>query len=311
MAGTAAAESEASTVSLWPHRLALLAGGATCLLVVIGGLVTTTHSGMAVPDWPTTFGYNMFLYPWDRLVGGVLYEHVHRLAGSAVGLLTLLLTATIWGTEREDWLRLLGLAALGGVIVQGVLGGLRVVLAADILAMVHGAVAPGFLALLASLALFTSSPWRAGGPAEAPRHPGLFLGTTVAIYVQIVFGVILAHRETRLDAHAGMAGLVSVLVVLSARRAFASGLGRLRRPAWLLVGLWAVQIVLGLAAFAVEDRPDLLPVAPELGLALLVAHRLVGALMLSGSLVLTLQAYRPTRALGAAHAPGVSGRVPA
>src|SRR5882724_7714618 len=72
----------------WPHRLAVITAGATILLIFVGGLVTNTGSALAVPDWPTTFGYNMFLYPWSRMVGGVFYEHSHRLIGSLVGLLT-------------------------------------------------------------------------------------------------------------------------------------------------------------------------------------------------------------------------------
>src|SRR5574341_1816746 len=110
--------------SPWPHRLAILTAGATFLLILAGGLVTGTGAGLAVPDWPTTFGYNMFLYPWSRMVGGILYEHSHRLIGSIVGLLTVALTLAIWAVEPRRWLRRLAGAALGAVILQGVLGGL-------------------------------------------------------------------------------------------------------------------------------------------------------------------------------------------
>ena len=125
----------------WPHRLAVITAGATFLLILAGGLVTNTGAGLAVPDWPTTFGYNMFLYPWSKMVGGIFYEHSHRLIGSVVGLLTLTLTLVLWAVETRRWLRWLGGAALLAVIIQGVLGGLRVILLQETLAIVHGALA--------------------------------------------------------------------------------------------------------------------------------------------------------------------------
>src|SRR2546422_10813583 len=98
-------------------------------------LVTDTGAALAVPDWPSTFGYNLFFYPWSQMVGGIFYEHSHRLIGAAVGLLTLGLAAALWGAG--GWFRWLGLAAVVAVVAQGVLGGLRVVLLEDTLAIVH------------------------------------------------------------------------------------------------------------------------------------------------------------------------------
>src|SRR5215467_6941215 len=95
--------------SVWPHRLAVVLVCATFPLLFVGGLVTSTGAGLAVPDWPTTFGYNMFLYPWSRMVGGIFYEHCHRLIGSVVGFLTILLAATLWYKESRQWLRWLGI----------------------------------------------------------------------------------------------------------------------------------------------------------------------------------------------------------
>jgi cytochrome c oxidase assembly protein subunit 15 len=148
-----------SAESPWPHRLALVTAGATFLLILAGGVVTTTGAGLAVPDWPTTFGYNMFLYPWAKMTGGILYEHSHRLIGSLVGLLTLALAIVLWAVEPRRWVRWLGAAALLAVVIQGILGGLRVVLVAEQLALLHGALAHAFLGLAASLALFTSRAW--------------------------------------------------------------------------------------------------------------------------------------------------------
>ena len=147
------AQARADT-SVWPHRLAVVLACATFPLLFIGGLVTSKGAGLAVPDWPTTFGYNMFLYPWSKMVGNIFYEHSHRLVASAVGLLTIALTLAFWLRERRHWLRWLGVAALLLVILQGVIGGLRVVLLENTLAIVHAAFAQAFFALTVSLAIF-------------------------------------------------------------------------------------------------------------------------------------------------------------
>src|SRR5262250_3268809 len=97
--------STAPTAVRWPHWLAVITAAATLVLIVAGGVVTNTGSALAVPDWPTTFGQNMFLFPWSRMVGGVLYEHSHRLIGSAVGLLTMILAIGLWITEPRRWVR--------------------------------------------------------------------------------------------------------------------------------------------------------------------------------------------------------------
>src|SRR5262245_53531562 len=149
-----------SSFSPWPHRLAMALAAATFPLLFIGGLVTSLGVGLAVPDWPTTFGYNMFLYPWSKMIGGIFYEHSHRLVASSVGLLTIALALTFWLREERRWLRWLGIAALGLVILQGVLGGLRVVLLQHTLAIIHACFAQAFFGLTVSLALFTSAEWR-------------------------------------------------------------------------------------------------------------------------------------------------------
>src|SRR5262249_62363693 len=118
------------------HRLAVVTAAATGVLIVFGGLVTNTGAALAVPDWPTTFGHNMFLFPPSGMVGGVFYEHSHRLLGALVGLLTLSLAATLWRAGGR--LRGLGLAAVAAVLLPGVVRGVRVVLTADAPAMSHG-----------------------------------------------------------------------------------------------------------------------------------------------------------------------------
>src|SRR5574337_765404 len=307
-----------SAESPWPHRLALITAGATFLLILAGGMVTTTGAGMAVPDWPTTFGYNMFLFPWAKMTGGILYEHSHRLIGSLVGLLTLALAVSLWTAEQRRWVRWLGAAALAAVVVQGVLGGLRVVLVAEQLALLHGASAHAFLGLAAGLALFTSQAWRShvtplpGEAVDRLRYWALFV--TAATYVQIVLGAIVTHTDKRLDAHVGVAVLLSVLVPLLTQRIRTqlANWPDLVRPAKFLRLFWLLQLVLGLGSYAMRLGGPQVPLSAFLALAFPVAHRLGAGLMLVASLALTLQAFRLSR-LGAGATAGhqVTGKVPA
>src|SRR5579859_7642702 len=117
-----------STHHPWLNRFSWLTAAGTFLLIGLGGLVTSHEAGMSVPDWPTTYGYNMFLFPFHLWTGGIFYEHTHRLLASLVGFLTIVLTAWLWVREPRRWLRWLGVSALLAVITQGVLGGLRVTL---------------------------------------------------------------------------------------------------------------------------------------------------------------------------------------
>ena len=282
--------------SPWPHRIAVTLACATFPLLFIGGLVTSKGVGLAVPDWPTTFGYNMFLYPWSKMVGGIFYEHSHRLVASFVGLLTIGLAVTFWLRERRNWLRWLGLAALALVIVQGVLGGLRVVLLEHTLAIMHAATAQVFFALTICLAVFTSNEWRAsvGTPLrDGGRLRRLCLVTTALIYFQVVFGAILRHTGERLDAHVVFAVLVALHVILVAVRVsrHPSDSGQLTRPALLLVFFLMMQLALGGASYAAKFT-TLWPASFDVIVWITTAHLGVGALMLAASVALTLRAYR-------------------
>jgi len=293
---------ERGAESPWPHRLALITAGATFLLILAGGVVTSTGAGMAVPDWPTTFGYNMFLFPWARMTGGILYEHSHRLIGSVVGLLTVALAALLWVREPRRWVRWLGVSALLFVIVQGILGGLRVVLVAGRLALLHGALAHAFFGLAVSLALVTSPAWRtqaAPPPAEmAGGLRGWCLLVTGATYLQIVLGAVVTHTGGRLDAHVGLAVLLSVLVPILAHRVCARLADRpeFLRPARLLRLFWIVQVLLGLGSYLMRLGGPQFPLSAFPALAVPVAHRLGAALMLAAGLALTLQVFRLARA---------------
>lgn len=286
-----------AAVSLWPHRLAVITACATFPLLFIGGLVTSKGAGLAVPDWPTTFGYNMFLYPWSKMVGNIFYEHSHRLVASAVGFLTIALALSLWLQERRKWLRWLGVIALVLVVVQGVLGGLRVTLLEHSLAIVHASLAQAFFALTVSLALFTSSEWREK-IAERPlvdygRLRRLAAVTTGLIYMQVLFGAVLRHTGLRLDAHLLFAVLVTLHVVLLTARIFKDHRDhrRLTRPALFLNAMLLLQLVLGPVSYLAKFTA-ILRIPIDVTVYLTTTHLAFGALMLVTSLIVTLRCYR-------------------
>ncbi len=142
------------------HRFAWFTAGATLLLICSGGMVTSKGVGLAVPDWPTTFGYNMFFFPVSKWVGGVFFEHTHRLIASVIGFLTIILTVWLWCSKAERWIKTLGWVSLGAVVLQGVLGGLRVTLLKDQIGIFHACLAQAFLGMVVIIALATSPVWR-------------------------------------------------------------------------------------------------------------------------------------------------------
>jgi heme a synthase len=193
----------------WLHRFAVLTGVATLFLICVGGLVTSKGVGLAVPDWPTTYGYNMFFFPFSKWVGGVFYEHSHRLVASAVGFLTTILTVWLWLKEERRWLRWLGVIAFIAVVAQGVLGGLRVTELNDALGIFHAALAQLFFVLVCAIALCTSACWAQtrqfgvpplGGPDRLKAGlQTIYLCVTCLIFVQLVIGATMRHQ------HAGLA----------------------------------------------------------------------------------------------------------
>lgn len=284
--------------SVWPHRLAWLTVVLTFPLLFIGGLVTSKGAGLAVPDWPTTFGYNMFLYPWSEMVGGVFYEHSHRLFASGVGFVTIVLAFSLWLREERKWLRRLGTAALALVIIQGVIGGLRVILLESTLAIIHAGFAQAFFALTVSLVVFTSRRWNQNSPRlqipDGQRIHRLCVLTTVLIYFQGLFGAVLRYTGEGLAIHLFFALLVAVHVLLLAKRVLKSHAGKAHffRPAVLLSGLLLLQLALGLGSYLAKFNPVGSALLSQAVVALTTIHLVTGALMLVTSLVLTLRAYR-------------------
>jgi len=162
--------------------------------------VTSKNVGLAVPDWPTTFGYNMFLFPVSRWVGGILFEHTHRLMGSVVGLLTIVLAVWLWLGDDRRWVRNLGVIAVVAVIIQGILGGLRVTMMKDQIGIFHACVAQAFLGLLVFIGLVTTKFWRSHvdrliNSRSLSRIKTLAVAITVAIYVQLTLGATMRHQH--------------------------------------------------------------------------------------------------------------------
>lgn len=190
----------------WVHPLGIFTTGATLGLLCIGGLVTSHGAGMAVPDWPNTYGYNMFLFPVSGWVSGIFYEHTHRLWASGVGLLTMLLAFGIAWSDDRRWMRWLGLGAVVLVIIQGVIGGLRVTENANWIGIFHGVLAQAFFCLIGFLTLASSRWWRESSLRETQEGARIPIGWTklgaIAVFlivVQLCLGATMRH------AHMGLA----------------------------------------------------------------------------------------------------------
>ena len=281
-------------------RFAFMTVGATFILLTIGGLVSSKGVGMAVPDWPTTFGENMFTFPFSKMVGGIFYEHSHRLMGSLVGFLTIGLTSLIWWKEERRWLKWLSVIALISVILQGIMGGLRVIEISTFYAVAHGAFAHLFFALIVSIALFLSDFWRNSG-LDTPEvdHTALrklSIYTSIAIYIQLILGAIYRHTGELLWLHLLFAFVVTVLLFIltdSVSKKIGE-IGFLKKVSILLGALIIFQLFTGMGAFMVKlFSPDRLQ-APPMVVGMTLVHVLSGALLFASSVVLTLGIIRST-----------------
>jgi cytochrome c oxidase assembly protein subunit 15 len=293
------------------HRFATFVAGCTVLLVLAGSLVTSTGSGLSVPDWPTTYGWNLFTFPPSKWVGGIFYEHGHRLIASGVGFLTIILAAWLWLKESRRWLAWTGVAAVATVVAQGVLGGLTVIffLPAAV-STAHAGLAEIFFCLTIAIALFTSPGWIEGYGVRNLDDVilrRLATTTTVLIYAQILMGATMRHTgaglaipdfplmfgrlvpdhwDPKIAIHfAHRVGAVIVTLAIVATTGYVWRHDRrnrgLTRPAALLPALVAVQVTLG--ALTVLSRRDVW---------INSLHVVCGALVLTTSLVLTLRTWR-------------------
>jgi len=310
----------------WPHRLAVMLVCVVFPLIWVGGLVTTYDAGMAVPDWPTTYGYNMLLYPWQTWILGpwdLFIEHGHRLLGSLAGVLAIAVAIALWRYESRRWLRWLGVAAVGLVVGQGLLGGMRVLLNEPSLAMLHGCVAPAFFALCVCLVAFTSEWWTSASEPplkfSQPRQVSgvqRLAGLTVLLaFLQIVMGAQLRHLpvdaslatfRAAVMAHLVLAAILGVHGLLLAGQILWSlkKNSHLRFSALALCLLIMVQWILGAGTWAVKyswpawvaetDWTAAFIIRAEglLQAVTVTAHVANGSLILATSVWLTLRSFR-------------------
>jgi cytochrome c oxidase assembly protein subunit 15 len=299
------------------HRFSKFVVACTVLLILAGSLVTSHDAGLSVPDWPTTYGWNMFTFPPSMWVANILYEHGHRLIATGVGMLTIVLAAWLWYDERGSWVRWMGVVALGAIVAQGVLGGITVLLLLPpAVSTAHAALAEIFFCITVAIAVFTSKAWRqAYGDPDDDRHATpddgslrrLATTTTVLVYVQILIGATMRHTGAGLAipdfplmfggivpdhwsaaiaihfAHRVGALVVFASIVTTAVYVLRHHTDRseLAQPALATTLLTIAQIVLG--AMTVITKRD--PLVNSL-------HVVVGAFVLTMSLVLTLRSWR-------------------
>lgn len=300
-----ASKAKESPDSVWLHRFAVLTSCFTWVLIWVGGLVTSTDSGLAVPDWPLSYG--MLMPP---MVGGIFYEHGHRMVATFVGLLTVVLAVWIWLGEKRRWLRRLGMAALLLVITQGVLGGITVLLLLPTpVSVSHAALAQTFFCVTVLVAFATSREWKDAEARSDEARPSLRAITAVAtasVYIQLILGAIVRHTGSALaipDFPLAFGQLIPPLDEASVLIHFVHRLGAIVATlciGWLVVRVWSRH----------RDDPRFFPLA--LALCVLVplqvvlggtivwtsravfpatAHVATGALLLAVSWLLTLRAH--------------------
>jgi len=280
------------------HRFAVVLACWTFLLIIAGALVTSNDAGLSVPDWPTSFGS---LYKIPKLVGGVKFEHTHRMIAQVAGLLTIILAVWMWQAEKRRWLKYLALGAIGTVIAQGVLGGLTVLFfLPPPISSAHAALAQTFFCLAVAMAVFTGQKWIEEHPRVEfdQRRPSLFTLTLLAIfvlYVQLILGAMFRHHGMSWWPHVAHAVVVSFVLAWTAVRALTvyPNVEAIRRPAITMLSLVMAQLCLGFTAFLTRVSWGHDAVQPELPMVIsTVIHVAVGALLLATTVVLAIQTWR-------------------
>lgn len=290
---------------MWLHRYLKLLVFVTFCLLIAGGLVTSTDSGLAVPDWPKSYG--MWMPP---MVGGVLYEHGHRIVASSVGFLTVILAIWIALKEKRKWMKHLGFIALGVVITQGVLGGITVLYLLPLpISVAHATLAQSFFCLVVCLKYFTSAEWKLDPKRiSAPvMHRNVFIIMASLVYIQLILGAIVRHSGAALAIpdfplanghlipkfttseiamhflHRIGATLVLIWTIVTTRIVFGNYRNErnFTRPTILLIILVLAQIGIGV-----------LTVLSKTAVPIATAHVAIGALILATTVVLVLRSFR-------------------
>jgi cytochrome c oxidase assembly protein subunit 15 len=312
---SATAKRDAAEETDWRFGFALVALGAAFLLMILGGVVTTKGAGLAVPDYPNTYGYNMFLYPFSKMHGGVYFEHTHRLLGSLLGLTTIVLAIFVQRTESRAWVRWSGWGVLLAVIVQGLMGGLRVdaLLSGSIeptktkpvigLAVAHGVFGQICFALFAAFAAVLSPTWRrVGEPRPGGAVDRVLTRILVGmIIVQLTLGASYRHLGGLMISHVLGAMIVLVLAIATAARPASLHDDRtLQRFGHALNAMVLLQIVLGITALVIKTGAPDPATRVAYQVAMLTAHQTLGAAILGTA---TASMLFTNRMLSAAPAP--------
>jgi cytochrome c oxidase assembly protein subunit 15 len=281
----------------WAAFFALVLAAATLPLITFGGLVTAFHAGLAVPDWPQSYGYNMFLFPLSMMQKneGNFYEHAHRLMGALVGLTALALAIYLTVADRRWYIKLMPWVVGVAVAIQAVLGGTRVTDKSVTLAIIHGIFAQlVFAAMAVQVAMNTRAfrTWRRE-PTDGAFLDWLFSGGLLgAVFVQLILGALLRHKDAMLFVHISMAVIVLLAALFAGVRAW--GVHSDRKPlARAGVGVLSVvvlQVVLGVIALVFRSGPEGTPTTA--GALLTTAHQANGALLLALSAVLAVWSFR-------------------
>jgi heme a synthase len=283
-----------TTYSSSVHRYAIFLSICTFILLIAGALVTSNEAALSVPDWPLSYGS---LTP--PMVGGIRYEHTHRVIAALVGLLTIGLAVLLWRKDQRKWVSYLGLAAIGAVIAQGVLGGLTVLLYLHYgMPVAHACLAQIFFGTVVSIAVFTSRWWISDLPqVEDHGSPSIHTLATlnaVVIFLQVVLGAGFRHRDIPVWPHAAGALVVLAMVTWTAvalRKRF-EGSREMSKARIALHAIFGLQFLLGIGAWwsrlTTADAPQPMPVM----VTLTVVHTVVGALLFALSVVVVLLCYR-------------------
>ena len=272
----------------------------TFLLIVAGAAVTSHDAGLSVPDWPTSFGS---LYRIPPMVGGVEFEHGHRMVAQFVGFLTIILAVWTQRVERRPWVRALAWAALAIVVTQGILGGITVLFRLPpAISTAHATLAQTFFCIVVSIAMFTGRGWVEEAPLPRTRqeHPALATLTALAVcavYVQLILGAAFRHSGMKLLPHLVSAVVVTTVLLWTSIRVLSryGHVRPLRRPAVVLLTLLFMQLSLGFGSYL--TRVEWGKGLPEGGFSMVlatVAHVAVGALLLAASVILAIQSRRYT-----------------
>ena len=292
------------------HRFAIFTSCVTLFLIIAGALVTSNDAGLSVPDWPTSFGS---WYKMPRMVGGIFFEHGHRMVAEFVGVLTIILAIWTWRVEKRRWLRFLGVAALGTVIAQGILGGITVLFyLPPAISSAHAALAQTFFCIAVTIAVFTGQRWVEEQPRTEVdvRRPSLFTLTLLSIFVlytQLLLGAMFRHKGMSWWPHVVHAGVVAIVLSWTAIRAISvyPQVDAVRRPAIAMLSLMVAQLCLGFLAFITRVMWGRDAAQPEMPMIVsTVVHVAVGALLLATTVILAIQVWRHVPVSFAERVPG-------